>query len=152
MLRLHLAELLRCDPMRVSKKFVGDAAIGKQGYRRNQSAIDERTRSGEGAARAAELARLRAAFLAGCAPMQHEQKERGATANSAAGGGGGLASVGAGTTDSRQSQSIDVLKAVASAHLSAPVARRSSMRLHGGSALHWLTTTDDTENKKGSIT
>ena len=30
MLRMFLAKALNCDPMRISKKFVGNSAIGKQ--------------------------------------------------------------------------------------------------------------------------
>lgn len=33
-LRCHLAKALRCDPMRITKKFAGREAIGKQVYRR----------------------------------------------------------------------------------------------------------------------
>ena len=32
MLRMFLAKALNCDPMRISKKFVGNSAIGKQVY------------------------------------------------------------------------------------------------------------------------
>lgn len=35
-LRTFLSKLLNCDPMRISKKFVGQNCIGKQVFRRRQ--------------------------------------------------------------------------------------------------------------------
>lgn len=35
-LRTFLSKLLNCDPMRISKKFVGSNCIGKQVFRRRQ--------------------------------------------------------------------------------------------------------------------
>ncbi len=36
-LRTFLSKLLNCDPMRISKKFVGQNCIGKQVFRRRQA-------------------------------------------------------------------------------------------------------------------
>ena len=36
-------QALNCDPMRISKKFVGNSAIGKQVYKLQQTSIDEMT-------------------------------------------------------------------------------------------------------------
>ena len=38
-LRSFLAKFLNCDPMRISKKYVGSNSIGKQVYKRNLSAL-----------------------------------------------------------------------------------------------------------------
>ena len=38
---MFLAKALNCDPMRISKKFVGNSAIGKQVYKRQQHKIDQ---------------------------------------------------------------------------------------------------------------
>jgi vacuolar-type H+-ATPase subunit B/Vma2 len=42
-LRTFLSKLLNCDPMRISKKFVGGNCIGKQVFRRRQADIDKLT-------------------------------------------------------------------------------------------------------------
>ena len=42
-LRTFLSKLLNCDPMRISKKFVGQNCIGKQVFRRRQSELDKLT-------------------------------------------------------------------------------------------------------------
>lgn len=42
-LRTFLSKLLNCDPMRISKKFVGENCIGKQVFRRRQADIDRLT-------------------------------------------------------------------------------------------------------------
>ena len=42
-LRTFLSKLLNCDPMRISKKFVGQNCIGKQVFRRRQSDLDKLT-------------------------------------------------------------------------------------------------------------
>lgn len=42
-LRTFLSKLLNCDPMRISKKFVGGNCIGKQVFRRRQVDIDKLT-------------------------------------------------------------------------------------------------------------
>ena len=39
-LRTFLSKLLNCDPMRISKKFVGQNCIGKQVFRRRQQDMD----------------------------------------------------------------------------------------------------------------
>ena len=49
-LRTFLSKLLNCDPMRISKKFVGNNCIGKQVFRRkavemNKLTIDQLQRS-----------------------------------------------------------------------------------------------------------
>ena len=43
-LRALLAELLHCSPMRISKKFAGDGAIGKRTFTRVE-ALEERSRT-----------------------------------------------------------------------------------------------------------
>jgi hypothetical protein len=40
-LRTFLSKLLNCDPMRISKKFVGQNCIGKQVFRRRQIELDK---------------------------------------------------------------------------------------------------------------
>ena len=40
-LRTFLSKLLNCDPMRISKKFVGQKCIGKQVFRRRQADMDK---------------------------------------------------------------------------------------------------------------
>ena len=42
-LRTFLSKLLNCDPMRISKKFVGSNCIGKQVFRRRQADMDRLT-------------------------------------------------------------------------------------------------------------
>lgn len=42
-LRTFLSKLLNCDPMRISKKFVGSNCIGKQVFRRRQQDMDRLT-------------------------------------------------------------------------------------------------------------
>ena len=60
-LRAFLSGVLRCQPMRVSKKFVGDWAVGRRAFRRANCA----TRSAEESARKmTEIKKLEDAFLA----------------------------------------------------------------------------------------
>lgn len=40
-LRTFLSKLLNCDPMRISKKYVGNNCIGKQVYRQRHNDLDE---------------------------------------------------------------------------------------------------------------
>jgi hypothetical protein len=40
-LRTFLSKLLNCDPMRISKKFVGQNCIGKQVFRRRQQDLEK---------------------------------------------------------------------------------------------------------------
>jgi hypothetical protein len=42
-LRTFLSKLLNCDPMRISKKFVGGNCIGKQVFRRRQQDLERLT-------------------------------------------------------------------------------------------------------------
>ena len=42
-LRTFLSKLLNCDPMRISKKFVGQNCIGKQVFKRRQADLDKLT-------------------------------------------------------------------------------------------------------------
>lgn len=42
-LRTFLSKLLNCDPMRISKKFVGNNCIGKQVFRRRTAEINQLT-------------------------------------------------------------------------------------------------------------
>ena len=60
-LRTFLSKLLHCDPMRISKKFVGANCIGKQVFRRRQADIDRLTPD-EIARSRQELAEARAAL------------------------------------------------------------------------------------------
>mmetsp|Transcript_1295 Transcript_1295/g.3059 ORF Transcript_1295/g.3059 Transcript_1295/m.3059 type:complete len:517 (+) Transcript_1295:139-1689(+) len=60
-LRAFLSGVLRCQPMRVSKKFVGDWAVGRRAFRRANGA----TRSAEESAKKmTEIKKLEDAFLA----------------------------------------------------------------------------------------
>jgi hypothetical protein len=62
MLRMFLAKALNCDPMRISKKFVGNSAIGKQVYKRQQDKID-RLSEHELNAKITEILQLEQKFL-----------------------------------------------------------------------------------------
>jgi hypothetical protein len=61
-LRTFLSRLLNCDPMRISKKFVGVSCIGKQVFRRAQTEIDKLTQDDIERTRT-ELAELEQRFL-----------------------------------------------------------------------------------------
>jgi len=61
-LRTFLSKLLNCDPMRISKKFVGQNCIGKQVFRRRQQDLDKLTADQVERSRR-ELAELERKFL-----------------------------------------------------------------------------------------
>jgi SHAQKYF class myb-like DNA-binding protein len=71
MLRMFLAKALNCDPMRISKKFVGNSAIGKQVYKRAQDKIDLLT-THELQQKITDIAALESAFES----ANKEQSER----------------------------------------------------------------------------
>eukprot|EP01039_Chlorochromonas_danica_P010098 gene10098-11178_t len=61
-LRTFLSKLLNCDPMRISKKFVGQNCIGKQVFRRRQQDLEKLTQEQIETSRK-ELAELERKFL-----------------------------------------------------------------------------------------
>ena len=61
-LRTFLSKLLNCDPMRISKKFVGQNCIGKQVFRRRQCDLERLSNEDIEASRT-ELAELERRFL-----------------------------------------------------------------------------------------
>ena len=61
-LRTFLSKLLNCDPMRISKKFVGQNCIGKQVFRRRQCDLEKLSNEDIEASRT-ELAELERKFL-----------------------------------------------------------------------------------------
>lgn len=61
-LRTFLSKLLNCDPMRISKKFVGQNCIGKQVFRRRQQDLEKLTPEQIETSRK-ELAELERKFL-----------------------------------------------------------------------------------------
>ena len=61
-LRTFLSKLLNCDPMRISKKFVGQNCIGKQVFRRRQQDLEKLTPAQIETSRK-ELAELERKFL-----------------------------------------------------------------------------------------
>jgi len=71
-LRTFLSKLLNCEPMRISKKFVGDSGIGKQVFRRRSDldslSMDEIMR------RRTELCELEKKFLDTLAQTSHPNK------------------------------------------------------------------------------
>ncbi|KAH8056437.1 hypothetical protein JL721_10037 [Aureococcus anophagefferens] len=88
-LRTFLSKLLNCDPMRISKKFVGSNCIGKQVFRRRQADMDRsRPTTSSGAATSS---RTGAPFTGRAEPPV--RKSGGAGAKGVKGGdgmGGGL--------------------------------------------------------------
>ncbi|RHY25376.1 hypothetical protein DYB32_008359 [Aphanomyces invadans] len=71
-MRSWLSAKLRCCPMRISKKFVGEHSIGKRMFERNDARITDMT-DRDKAHRAAELDVLHAAF---CESWAREERER----------------------------------------------------------------------------
>ncbi|CAM9761587.1 unnamed protein product, partial [Heterosigma akashiwo] len=61
-LRTFLSKLMNCDPMRISKKFVGGNCIGKQVFRRRQVDLERLTQADIERSRR-ELADLEQKFL-----------------------------------------------------------------------------------------
>lgn len=93
-LRTFLSKLLNCDPMRISKKFVGSNCIGKQVFRRRQADMDRLTPDDIKRSRY-ELAELERRFLTRVAQSHRSAKSGGAGAKGVKGGdgkalGGGL--------------------------------------------------------------
>mmetsp|Transcript_11902 Transcript_11902/g.28595 ORF Transcript_11902/g.28595 Transcript_11902/m.28595 type:complete len:711 (+) Transcript_11902:324-2456(+) len=82
-LRTFLSKLLNCDPMRISKKFVGSNCIGKQVFRRRTADLNRLTPEQIQQSRA-ELSELERRFLERVA-----QTNRVKNNNSGGGGGGG---------------------------------------------------------------
>ncbi|CAM9613829.1 unnamed protein product, partial [Laminaria digitata] len=83
-LRNFLSIMLNCDPMRISKKFVGSNCIGKQVFRRQQAIEDETPYTEETMRKSrAELADLERNFLERVAETSSKLKQgRGAGATS----------------------------------------------------------------------
>ncbi|KAG9406179.1 hypothetical protein AC1031_002511 [Aphanomyces cochlioides] len=71
-MRSWLSTKLRCCPMRISKKFVGEQSIGKRMYERNDARLNDMDPH-EKARRAAELNAL---YLAFCESWAREERER----------------------------------------------------------------------------
>eukprot|EP00600_Ochromonadales_sp_CCMP1393_P008874 CAMPEP_0174959148 /NCGR_PEP_ID=MMETSP0004_2-20121128/3019_1 /TAXON_ID=420556 /ORGANISM="Ochromonas sp., Strain CCMP1393" /LENGTH=203 /DNA_ID=CAMNT_0016207441 /DNA_START=152 /DNA_END=759 /DNA_ORIENTATION=+ len=86
-LRTFLSKLLNCDPMRISKKFVGQNCIGKQVFRRRQQDLEKLTSEQIELSRK-ELAELERKFL-----------ERVAQTNRTKSSGGGVKSLKDGKMD-----------------------------------------------------
>lgn len=84
-LRTFLSKLLNCDPMRISKKFVGSNCIGKQVFRRRTADINRLTPEQIQQSRA-ELSELERRFLERVAQTNRVK-------SSGVGGGGGAATV-----------------------------------------------------------
>mmetsp|Transcript_27424 Transcript_27424/g.41523 ORF Transcript_27424/g.41523 Transcript_27424/m.41523 type:complete len:753 (+) Transcript_27424:258-2516(+) len=88
-LRTFLSKLLNCDPMRISKKFVGSNCIGKQVFRRRTADINRLTPEQIQQSRT-ELSELERRFLERVAQTNRVK-------SSGVGGGGGAATVSAST-------------------------------------------------------
>ncbi|KAJ1434205.1 hypothetical protein B484DRAFT_478169 [Ochromonadaceae sp. CCMP2298] len=86
-LRTFLSKLLNCDPMRISKKFVGQNCIGKQVFRRRQQDLEKLTQEQIELSRK-ELAELERKFM-----------ERVAQTNRTKSAGGGVKSLKDGKMD-----------------------------------------------------
>ncbi|EQC33121.1 hypothetical protein SDRG_09109 [Saprolegnia diclina VS20] len=71
-MRSWLSAKLRCCPMRISKKFVGEQSIGKRMFERNESRINDMS-DDEKLRRAAEIEKLHDDF---CESWIREEKER----------------------------------------------------------------------------
>mmetsp|Transcript_3639 Transcript_3639/g.5548 ORF Transcript_3639/g.5548 Transcript_3639/m.5548 type:complete len:740 (-) Transcript_3639:173-2392(-) len=84
-LRTFLSKLLNCDPMRISKKFVGSNCIGKQVFRRRAADINRLSQEQIQQSRA-ELSELERRFLERVAQTNRVK-------SSGVGGGGGAATV-----------------------------------------------------------
>mmetsp|Transcript_23320 Transcript_23320/g.50708 ORF Transcript_23320/g.50708 Transcript_23320/m.50708 type:complete len:769 (-) Transcript_23320:3485-5791(-) len=89
-LRTFLSKLLNCDPMRISKKFVGSNCIGKQVFRRRTADINRLTPEQIQQSRS-ELSELERRFLERVA-QTNRVKSSGVGSASGGGGGGGAAS------------------------------------------------------------
>ena len=75
-LRTFLSKLLNCDPMRISKKFVGQNCIGKQVFRRRQQELDKLTEEQLSKTRQ-ELSELERVFLERVAMTNRSQRTSG---------------------------------------------------------------------------
>lgn len=85
-LRTFLSKLLNCDPMRISKKFVGSNCIGKQVFRRRGADVNNLTPDQIQKTRL-ELSELEKKFLDRVA--QNKGKSSGTSGGGGTGGGGG---------------------------------------------------------------
>uniref|UniRef100_A0A6V2AY19 Uncharacterized protein n=2 Tax=Ditylum brightwellii TaxID=49249 RepID=A0A6V2AY19_9STRA len=92
-LRTFLSKLLNCDPMRISKKFVGSNCIGKQVFRRRTADINRLTPDQIQQSRA-ELSELERRFLERVAQTNRVKS------SSVGGGGGGGGASGSGNSAS----------------------------------------------------
>ncbi|CAN0423772.1 unnamed protein product, partial [Ectocarpus fasciculatus] len=92
-LRTFLSIMLNCDPMRISKKFVGSNCIGKQVFRRQQGVDEDSSPLSEEAMdkSRAELAELERKFLERVAETTSKLKQGGGRGG---GGGGGVGASG----------------------------------------------------------
>lgn len=75
-LRTFLSKLLNCDPMRISKKFVGQNCIGKQVFRRRQQDLEKLTPEQIETSRK-ELAELERKFLERVAQSNRSKPSKG---------------------------------------------------------------------------
>ena len=82
-----LGKLLNCDPMRISKKFVGSNCIGKQVFRRRQADMDRLSPEDIKRSRF-ELAELERRFLTRVAQSNRSAKSSGAGGKAPKGGDG----------------------------------------------------------------
>lgn len=89
-LRTFLSKLLNCDPMRISKKFVGSNCIGKQVFRRRTADLNRLTPEQIQKSRA-ELSELERRFLERVAQTNRVKTSGvGGASGSPNGGGGGV--------------------------------------------------------------
>ena len=79
-LRTFLSKLLNCDPMRISKKFVGQNCIGKQVFRRRQQDLEKLTSEQIEQSRK-ELAELERKFLERVAQTNRTKTSNGIKGN-----------------------------------------------------------------------
>lgn len=83
-LRTFLSKLLNCDPMRISKKFVGQNCIGKQVFRRRPSELDKLTEEQLEKTRR-DLSELERLFLERVAQTNRSQRTSGGVAKAGRG-------------------------------------------------------------------
>ena len=87
-LRTFLSKLLNCDPMRISKKFVGQNCIGKQVFRRRSSELEKLTEEQLEKTRR-DLSELERLFLERLAQTNRSQRTSGGVAKGGRGTFGG---------------------------------------------------------------
>lgn len=103
-LRTFLSIMLNCDPMRISKKFVGSNCIGKQVFRRRQADIDALSPAEVERSRA-DLATLERRFLERVQTAGGGRAARPAGGGTPAGSAGGSSSGGGGVAQSKKVRS-----------------------------------------------